>query len=487
MRKLFTIATLTLLSASAFAQLTGSGYYRVRNYGTGCYVWVCDNTGSINYAATSADMGAMQLWGGLDRAIPQPASVLYFDSKGGTKWDVRSQSTGIYKIISHYVDITSTGTVDNITFYQLSATESGMTLYLSDVGGWGGDYNVLGTNGKGATRRWIVEPIDASTDNYFGIAPSLAVGNKHYAPFYAEFPFSFASAGMKAYVVTKIDGAVAVMKEITSDIIPGATPVLIECASADKSDNRLNLLTASSASVGTNLLKGVYFCNEFRDKSRDAITAFNAQTMRVWNVNADGKLVLNTVTDRLHVNWWGDDGHRYIPANQSYLSVSAGTADELVLMTEEEYANREILVTAIVLNAAQIELMVGAQPLQLNATVTPANATNKTLVWSTSDATVATVDASGLVTAMSAGTAVITAKAADASGVAATCSVTVVKPFEPEDMNQDGVVDELDVRNIYQYIMEGAGSTDNSLYDINHDNTIDTQDILKVYEHMQEN
>ncbi|WP_310607094.1 Ig-like domain-containing protein [Buttiauxella brennerae] len=61
---------------------------------------------------------------------------------------------------------------------------------------------------------------------------------------------------------------------------------------------------------------------------------------------------------------------------------------------------------------------------QLTATVTPANATDKSGAWSTSDATKATVNASGLVTGVAAGTATITFTTTD-GGKTATCAVTV--------------------------------------------------------------
>ena len=226
MKKILT-AILALIATPSIAQLNGDGFYRIKNYGTGHYIWVCDNTGKINYAATTADMGALQLWPELDMAISEPASVLYMKHAEGEKWDAQAQGTGVVKMIQHHLQIRTLGVVDGNTLYQVYATESGMTIYLSDAGGWGGDYHTLGTTGKGTATRWIAEPINANTDNYFGVKPTLTVGDKYYAPFYADFAFSFASAGMKAYTVSAIDNGIAVIKPIETEVIPASTPVII--------------------------------------------------------------------------------------------------------------------------------------------------------------------------------------------------------------------------------------------------------------------
>ena len=63
----------------------------------------------------------------------------------------------------------------------------------------------------------------------------------------------------------------------------------------------------------------------------------------------------------------------------------------------------------------------------LTATVAPANALVQDITWTTSDASVATVSESGVVTAVGKGTATITATTLD-GGKAATCKVTVIEP-----------------------------------------------------------
>ena len=72
---------------------------------------------------------------------------------------------------------------------------------------------------------------------------------------------------------------------------------------------------------------------------------------------------------------------------------------------------------------------------QLTATVLPDNATNKNVTWSTSNASIATVDANGLVTAVSAGTAVITVTTEDGTKTA-SCTVTVTVPVTGVTLSQ---------------------------------------------------
>ncbi|MDE6050020.1 MAG: Ig-like domain-containing protein [Paramuribaculum sp.] len=74
----------------------------------------------------------------------------------------------------------------------------------------------------------------------------------------------------------------------------------------------------------------------------------------------------------------------------------------------------------------------------LKAIITPENATDKTVTWSSSNEAVATVSATGLVTAIKAGTATITASTAN--GLTATCTVTVkAKPAGIDGVDSEDV------------------------------------------------
>lgn len=83
--------------------------------------------------------------------------------------------------------------------------------------------------------------------------------------------------------------------------------------------------------------------------------------------------------------------------------------------------------TNVTLSSTSISLVMGGTQ-QLTATVVPANATNKTVSWASSNTSVATVDATGKVTAKAAGSATITVTTTE-SAKKNTCTIMVTPPI----------------------------------------------------------
>ena len=97
---------------------------------------------------------------------------------------------------------------------------------------------------------------------------------------------------------------------------------------------------------------------------------------------------------------------------------------EIVLVPFDENAEPlPAAVTGVSVEPSEVAATPG-ETVQLNAVVTPANAADKSVTWTSSKTTVATVDENGLVTAKIPGEAVITATTTDGS-FTATCTVTV--------------------------------------------------------------
>lgn len=116
------------------------------------------------------------------------------------------------------------------------------------------------------------------------------------------------------------------------------------------------------------------------------------------------------------------DGNRIIAVNNGETKITATcgivkTSAKVTVTTEVEQ---------IVLNKTEGVLTVG-NSVTVTATVTPDNATNTTVNWTSSDEKVATVDSNGKVTAVAAGNATITATSESDGDVSADYALTVNK------------------------------------------------------------
>lgn len=141
-----------------------------------------------------------------------------------------------------------------------------------------------------------------------------------------------------------------------------------------------------------------------------------------------------------NVTWTSDDtAVATVSSDGLVTAVQAGTAT--ITVTTEDGGKtatcrvtvkmKEIPVTDVFLDYAEATLTEG-DTLQLTATVSPADATNQNVSWESSDTFVATVSDSGLITAVSEGTATITVTTED-GGLTASCLVTVIKEESGDD------------------------------------------------------
>ena len=131
--------------------------------------------------------------------------------------------------------------------------------------------------------------------------------------------------------------------------------------------------------------------------------------------------------------------------------IKVGTVDEeglpVFLVTRDDFTNKTAVInvtsapkpaTGITLNKSELTLAAGNSDTSLTANVTPSDSTD-TVVWSSNKPEVATVDpATGKVTAVSAGEAVITATAGTKTAtctVSVTCAHSTLRPVEEKASN----------------------------------------------------
>ena len=126
-----------------------------------------------------------------------------------------------------------------------------------------------------------------------------------------------------------------------------------------------------------------------------------------------------------------------ISNNKAYVAINPTASKKLLIKSrqlEKLNTGQIVGVSGITLNKTALNLTIGASE-SLVATISPSNATNKDVEWTSSNTNVATVDTTGKVTGVSAGSATITVKTKDGSKVA-TCNVTVKNPVISANENK---------------------------------------------------
>lgn len=99
---------------------------------------------------------------------------------------------------------------------------------------------------------------------------------------------------------------------------------------------------------------------------------------------------------------------------------------------------KPVKVSSITLNHTELNFTAKNQTETLTATVNPDNAADKSVTWTSSDASIASVSSNGTVTALTNGTVDIRATANDGSGVSVKCSVTVKIPNNVRNITLEG-------------------------------------------------
>ena len=122
-----------------------------------------------------------------------------------------------------------------------------------------------------------------------------------------------------------------------------------------------------------------------------------------------------------------------VKAGDATITVSVKGQPEIKATCTITVKSSSIAVTKLTLSESSAKVSVG-KTLTLSCTIEPSNATNKELIWSSSDETIATVDAQGVVTGVKAGPVTITVASESNPSVTATCTVTVVGETSIDDV-----------------------------------------------------
>lgn len=324
MKRKVLISLISILTAFQATAQVANGYYRVQNNGTSRYITLRDNqVGEIDMSSTNPDLSNIQTWRGFNYVNSNPGSIIYIEQHG-SQYDLKTQGTSLYEITSRrtYLDLLAR---DGGT-YLISITYGGFTGRLYDSSE-DDDEGYVKRSGDQAYMYWKFLPIDTE-NNYIGLKPTVQVGDNYYGTLYASYPFKAASGGLKFYYVDAISEGKCRLQEITTEVIPAATPLVFMCSSNDPANNKVIPVTDETTAPASNMLGGTYFA---RTSGHKVNVRYDESSMRVLGKNDAGELAFIKATKQNLTS------SHYIPANTCWLNIPEEYTGEFKAQSSGDY------------------------------------------------------------------------------------------------------------------------------------------------------
>ncbi len=221
------------------------------------------------------------------------------------------------------------------------------------------------------------------------------------------------------------------------------------------------------SSIGENMSSNTDFLPRIRVRDRGEIVVINSsvpvtgvslntseKTLKTGDEFTLAATVAPANASNKNVIWTSSDNAVATVVNGVVKALKAGQAEITVKTVDGGFEAKCTItvtqpVTGITLNITEKTLKIG-ESATLTATVTPEDASNKNVIWTSSDNTIATVE-SGVVKALKVGQAEITAKTEDGS-FEAKCTITVIQPVIGIVLNNSS----LRIRESRSYILEAT-------------------------------
>ena len=168
----------------------------------------------------------------------------------------------------------------------------------------------------------------------------------------------------------------------------------------------------------------------------------------------------NNATNK-ETKWQSSNESVCYVSNGNVVATGYGTAVIMAVSIDGNYmascvvnVGKEMIpVESIELSQTSATLTAG-ETMKITATVKPDNATEKQVVWTSSDETICLISQSGMLVGIAEGTATITATSEDGK-IKAECIIKInARPDASKDVNNDGSVDSQDILDIYQYMQQ---------------------------------
>ncbi len=339
-----------------------------------------------------------------------------------------------YTISGSTVTLTTTGCTkvrsSLVSTYELTGESASLDIYKSDI----------------LKNGYLAASVDKWNNTYYNMATDRTLSIKVKGVLGFDLYIKDSNGSRDFTVKIGDNDAVTVTTKGKITVNGSSTDVIGYTFNTGSTDETTIVVTGAGSSIYPD---HIVLYNEAQTIAAESVTISGApeDTVVLSSLSDDDKSVALTATvlparaTEKTVTWSSSDEKvATVTADESDSTkatltyVAAGTATITAKVSDTVYAEAEItlqdanvVVTAISVtdsdNGASGTIDAG-DTLTLTATVTPENATDSSVTWSSSNEEVATV-ADGVVTGVAAGSATITATAADGSGVTGTYSVTV--------------------------------------------------------------
>ncbi|MFI3249286.1 MAG: Ig-like domain-containing protein, partial [Rikenellaceae bacterium] len=327
---------------------------------------------------------------------------------------------------------------------------------------------------------WIVRYTKYSgavDDGYYMVSPKVRYGDVSISIesdgwsyesslYYARQENMAVNQTVSLYVtVTAPIAATGVTLNTTSvSLLPGATRTLTATVTPSDADDKsvswsssntsvatvsssgvVTAVSAGSATITVTTTSGGYTATCAVTVQSTAVTGVTLSNSTMSLIEGGSQTLYATVSPSYAANTavsWSTSNSSIATVSSSGLvtAIAAGSATITVTTSDGSYTDTcavtvvssAISVTGVSVSPTTVSLLVN-ETYALTATVLPSNATNSAVTWSTSDASVATVSAGGVITTIGGGAARITATTADGS-YTAYCVVSVTADSSDDDV-----------------------------------------------------
>lgn len=243
--------------------------------------------------------------------------------------------------------------------------------------------------------------------------------------------------------------------------------------------------TVTIDASGTNIFSKTTISGLANDLTLNKGDITKASEIKVTNIGFEFTSVYINASD---IDWYSSDESVITVSEDGTLTAVGGGNATVTAYAGGDYIKEYQITSLVPLENISIEEekdIYIKNNYKLEVSFNPEDTTDdKTIVWSSSNKSVATVDENGIVTPHSIGTATITAKATN--GMKAYCTVNIVD-YIPGDLTEDGVVNANDAAkalDLYKY--NNATERDILIGDIDKNGAINANDsalILDIYKY----